>query len=134
MKLFAEKDKIDGIAKLKASKMKRGLNFIIDTSLLVSLIFLYYFYILEASTLPLFFSLLLYFGYYIILENTYGQTLGKLITNTKIIAINGDQPNLEQVVSRAICRFIPFDPVSFLFQREGMKFHDSFTKTTVIEK
>ncbi|GAA3519337.1 hypothetical protein GCM10022393_36900 [Aquimarina addita] len=132
-KLVVEKKEIDSIAKNQANKTKRALNFVVDSLIIFSIIYFFNKYSTEKSELPpIKFVLLLYFGYYIVLENIFGQTIGKFITNTKVTDLKGEKPNMGQIANRTLCRFIPFDPLTFFFNREGMKFHDTFSKTTVV--
>ena len=73
-----------------------------------------------------------YFAYHIIMEGTMGRTLGKLATGTKVVDANGNRPTLGRAALRTLCRIIPFEPFSF-FGQEGRGWHDSLTKTWVIE-
>jgi len=134
-KLLIEKKEIDSVIKIQANKIKRALNFIIDSLIILSIIYFYNKSFINKFELPpIKFMLLLYFGYYIVLENIFGQTIGKFITSTKVVDLKGEKPNISQIANRTLCRFIPFDPLTFFFNREGMKFHDTFSKTTVVRK
>jgi uncharacterized RDD family membrane protein YckC len=75
--------------------------------------------------------LLLIFLYYLVLEVGCGTTPGKLLTGSKVIDIHGGHPTRMQFLLRTLCRFIPFEPFSFL-DRDGKGWHDSFTKTYVV--
>ena len=72
----------------------------------------------------------LYFGYHFLLEFFFGRTIGKFITKTKVVDINGDKPNTKTLFIRNICRLIPLDNFSFLFGEDG--WHDSISETQVI--
>jgi len=72
----------------------------------------------------------LYFGYHFLFEYFCGRTIGKFITKTKVVDLNGDKPNIKTLFIRNICRLIPFDNVSFLFGETG--WHDSISETQVI--
>jgi uncharacterized RDD family membrane protein YckC len=72
----------------------------------------------------------LYFGYHFLFEYFFGRTIGKFITKTKVVAINGDQPNTKTLLIRNISRLIPFDNFSFLLGEDG--WHDSISETRVI--
>ncbi len=134
-KLLIEKTEIDSVIKIQANKTKRALNFFVDSLIIFGIIYFYNkAFIYKPELLPIKFMLISYLGYYIVLENTFGQTIGKFITNTKVVDLKGEKPNISQIVNRTICRFIPFDPLTFFFNRDGMKFHDTFSKTTVIKK
>jgi uncharacterized RDD family membrane protein YckC len=68
--------------------------------------------------------------YYGVLESASGVTLGKLVTGTKVVDANGNKPTLSKVFIRSLCRYIPFEPFSFLAGRMG--WHDSISGTVVI--
>ena len=69
--------------------------------------------------------------YYSAFESAGGQTLGKLITKTKVVNLAGEVPGLRIIIIRTLCRFIPFDGLSFLFG-SGTGWHDTISKTMVI--
>lgn len=71
--------------------------------------------------------------YYIILEYTMGRTFGKMITGTYVVDENGNTPSFKTILTRTICRFIPFEAFSFLGS-EGSGWHDTISKTHVIVK
>ena len=72
-----------------------------------------------------------FFGYYIIMEIKYQKTIGKFITKTKVVNLNGDKPKSKDIIIRTLCRLIPFDALSFLFAKNG--FHDIISKTRVVK-
>jgi len=79
------------------------------------------------------FGIILVFLYYVPQEATNGRTLAKWITKTKVVSANGDPISLGQAAGRTACRFIPFEPFSFL--SDGPKphgWHDSIPKTYVV--
>lgn len=79
----------------------------------------------------IFYSLM--FLYYLILESSSGQTLGKLITKTKVVSKNGKKPSFWRVLIRSTCRIIPLDTLSYLFGSElGM--HDLVSSTVLTKK
>ena len=51
------------------------------------------------GTLALFFVI-----YYI--EHKYQKTLGKIITKTKVVNLEGEKPELGDIISRTFCRLI----------------------------
>jgi len=69
--------------------------------------------------------------YYIPFEYKSQKTLGKIITKTRVVTLEGNKPELMDIVSRTFCRLIPFDRFSFLYSRNG--FHDAISKTKVIK-
>lgn len=73
--------------------------------------------------------LLLYFGYFILMEYYLGKTLGKYITGTSVISIDGKQPTIGQIVGRTFSRLVPFEALSFLGENG---WHDTWSDTRVI--
>jgi len=73
----------------------------------------------------------IYLLYYISLEAGFGQTLGKLVTGTKVVNKDSTSLTLERVIGRALCRLIPFEILSFVGRRPR-GWHDSISKTMVI--
>jgi len=69
--------------------------------------------------------------YYIPFEHKTQKTLGKIITKTKVVTLEGNKPELVDIISRTFCRLIPFDRFSFLYSRNG--FHDAISRTKVIK-
>ncbi len=69
--------------------------------------------------------------YYIVFEATTGRTLGKMITKTKVVDENGNKPDFSTILVRTLCRFVPFNALSFLFNDRG--WHDTWSKTRVVE-
>jgi len=68
--------------------------------------------------------------YYIPFEYKTQKTLGKIITKTKVVTLEGNKPEFIDIVSRTFCRLIPFDRFSFFYSRNG--FHDAISRTKVI--
>lgn len=77
----------------------------------------------------LFFLLML--AYYIFMEGHYQQTIGKMITGCVVVDEYGDKPGFKKAFYRTLCRFIPFDQLSFF---NGRGWHDSIPKTYVMKK
>ncbi len=72
---------------------------------------------------------LFYFGYFILMEYFFGKTLGKYITGTSVISIDGTKPTIGQITGRTFSRLVPFDAFSFLGENG---WHDSWSDTRVI--
>jgi uncharacterized RDD family membrane protein YckC len=70
--------------------------------------------------------------FYFILESTSQRTIGKLITQTKVVLENGEKPSLETIIIRSLCRIIPFEPFSF-FGNIPRGWHDTISKTYVVD-
>jgi len=78
-------------------------------------------------------SVLIPFLYYTVLEAAFGRTIGKLATRTRVVAADGGPASLGKVALRTLVRFIPFEPLSFLFGGETPAgWHDSLSGTRVI--
>ncbi|WP_430811892.1 MULTISPECIES: RDD family protein [unclassified Carboxylicivirga] len=70
--------------------------------------------------------------YYFIFEATSGRTLGKLITNTRVVNASGQKPGAGSIALRTLLRFVPFDAFSFLLINiRG--WHDAWSKTRVVD-
>ena len=76
-------------------------------------------------------GLCILFIYYLFFEGVFGKTIGKMITKTKVISINGDAPDFSDIIGRTLCRFIPFEAFSYLGE-SGIGWHDSISKTLVV--
>ncbi len=74
--------------------------------------------------------------YYIAMEATLGQTIGKMVCGTRVIGQDGGKPSLGQIVGRTLCRFIPFEPISLLIgdSKRPTAWHDSIPKTRVTDR
>ena len=72
-----------------------------------------------------------FIAYYAIMEMKFQKTVGKFITKTKVVKMDGTKPENSDIIARTFCRLIPFDRLSFLFTKNG--FHDSLSKTKVIK-
>ena len=70
--------------------------------------------------------------YYSVFEATTGRTVGKFITKTKVVNEKGEKPNFGMTLIRSLCRYIPFEPLSFLGS-DNSGWHDKLSKTKVIE-
>ena len=70
--------------------------------------------------------------YYMVFETITGRTLGKYITNTKVLTEDGQKPEADKILYRTLSRMIPFEAFSFLGD-EGRGWHDSIAKTVVVD-
>lgn len=68
------------------------------------------------------------FVYYLFSELLFRQTLGKILTNSCVVATHGKMGGM-RVLGRTLARFIPFDVLSFL---GNGKWHDKVSGTTVV--
>jgi uncharacterized RDD family membrane protein YckC len=130
-----------------ASKGKRFVNYLID---LIFLLIFSYFFGMTLGILLLYVSpeslsifeednnlvnyLLGFIAgmiYYASLEGLTGRTLAKFITKTKVITENGEEPDFKTILIRSLCRFVPFEALSFLGEDTG--WHDRWSKTMVVD-
>ena len=72
-----------------------------------------------------------FIAYYAIMEIKFQKTIGKFVTKTKVVKMNGEKPTDGDIITRTFCRLIPFDRLSFLFVKNGI--HDFLSKTKVIK-
>jgi uncharacterized RDD family membrane protein YckC len=70
--------------------------------------------------------------YYTLLEGAKGKSLGKLITKTKAVQIDGSPLGYKKAFLRSIYRFVPLEFISIFFSR--MMWHDQWTYTMVIKE
>ena len=131
------KDKVDSDT---VGSGTRFLNFIIDffacliIAFILSLILGFFINSSDGLFIQLFAYLMFFgtfFAYYALMETKFQKTLGKFITKTKVVKMNGDKPENSDIIMRTFCRFIPFDRVTFLFMKNGI--HDFLSKTTVVK-
>jgi uncharacterized RDD family membrane protein YckC len=80
-----------------------------------------------------FIALIISISYYTLFEGIFGRTFGKLITGTVVVDENGMKPGFGRIFKRSLCRLIPFNAFSFLFN-PGFGWHDSITDTYVVDK
>jgi uncharacterized RDD family membrane protein YckC len=115
-----------------ANPFKRAINFGIDNLILFMLIYGSHWLMNGAKTFSIPLMVFMFISYYMVLEYYFGKTLGKFITRTKVINKEGYGLDWYQLYIRTMCRFIPFDFASYLFPFSGMKWHDDFSGTVVI--
>jgi uncharacterized RDD family membrane protein YckC len=77
-------------------------------------------------------SMICYFLYYFLFEYFTGQTIGKIITKSRVIPVSNDRTNFFlKIFGRTLMRFIVFDLFSYLFTYKG--FHDMISKTELVK-
>lgn len=74
------------------------------------------------------------FLYYTFFEGLFGFSVGKLITNTRVVDEQGNRLSFGRAALRSLCRLIPFDAVSLLLSDDDVRraWHDSLAKSYVI--
>ncbi len=70
--------------------------------------------------------------FYFIFENFWQKTPGKWITKTKVVSLDGSTPTQKQILIRSLSRFVPFEVLSFLNNKNPFGWHDKWAKTTVV--
>ena len=113
------------------TKGTRIINYVIDiicitiVSTLISNIFSIY------NSTPIYYAV--YLIYYFSFEAYNGQTIGKLITKTKVVDMYNIKPSIWRTFLRTILRLNPLDAFSYLFgQEQGA--HDLLSKTRLKHK
>lgn len=77
------------------------------------------------------FAIFHYLFYYTICEKAFkGYTLGKLISGTRAIRLDGQELTMKDAILRSLSRMVPFEVLSGFGYAP---WHDSWTKTTVIK-
>lgn len=133
---FIIEDTAITIEKIKASSGKRLLGHIIDVAFImfVTIMILKFVAIAESTTISNFeinlayytFSFLYFFG----TETTSnGKTIGKKLLRMSVTNNKGENPSTSTIGLRTLCRFIPFDMLSFLL---GGNWHDNISGTYVV--
>jgi len=72
-------------------------------------------------------------GYYLFCEGVFGVTVGKLLTRTRVVALNGGRASFAQIFGRTLSRFVPFEAFSF-FGKLPTGWHDRWSNTRVIPR
>jgi uncharacterized RDD family membrane protein YckC len=120
---------------------KRLINYFLDLSIFYFLIFVISF-IAAIFSIKLYkniwwvdflISLSIYSLYYISTELLMGRSIAKFITRTFVISSDGVKLDLNTIIIRTLCRFIPFEPFS-LISSCPIGWHDSISHTLVVEK
>ncbi|MFK7900745.1 MAG: RDD family protein [Cyclobacteriaceae bacterium] len=123
---------------VQASKGKRFANYLIDMT------FFIVFYVILLLIVPILsednpitdrvIPMILSAIYYLILETTLkGKTIGKYITKTRVVTLDGETPDFGTMVKRSFSRAVPFDALSFLGEKSN-GWHDKWSDTMVIDE
>lgn len=129
-------DRILTIEKIKVDNTRRLLGHIIDTAFVIFIATM----ILTLATLygstidNLGIDLAyyaFYFLYFFVAESliSNGKTIGKWLLRMRVVNEKGECPAMSKMRLRTLCRFIPFDALSFLW---GGNWHDSISGTYVV--
>ena len=71
------------------------------------------------------------FVYYLVLEYVFQQTIGKMVTKTKVIYNQEGKPGIFRTILRSLFRLVPIDVISYLFGTE-IGIHDSWSFTRIV--
>ncbi len=99
------------------------------TNYITDLVLIYIIWISINAFFALSFYVIMFF-YYFIMEISTGQTIGKMLTKTKVVKKDGSKPNFFNIFLRTFWRIIPLDAMSYIFGYErGM--HDILSSTRI---
>lgn len=137
--IHSDKDFVD----MRASHGRRLLNYIIDTILIyvLAIAVFVFFDLLGIFTIGIegnevldsLIGLAVFYAYYFALEASLGLTIGKMITGTMVIDNYGQKPTAASIALRTLCRFVPFEQFSILYD-PNMTWHDKWSKTQTVER
>ena len=111
-------------------KRVRLYNFLIDTAVcfLVAILFSILLKDIVSQEILKYIFIPMYSLYYFIMEWTTGQTVGKMITRSKVVTSETDErPSVSSILIRSLCRLIPVDFFTYFFIPMGI--HDRISKT-----
>lgn len=74
-------------------------------------------------------GMVLFLLYYIPFEAIFARTPGKWVFGTEVVTVDGAKPSFGTIIGRTLCRFIPFEPLSFLGE---VGWHDRISGTQVV--
>lgn len=113
-------------------KRIRFYNFLIDAITFYSIVILVSLLVkdyVERDTLK-YIMILFYYLYYLSLEYFFGQTIGKMITKTKVIDVKTKkEASFKSLLIRTLSRLIPIDFLSYFISSNGI--HDLLSKTAL---
>ncbi|MFP2996971.1 RDD family protein [Spongiivirga sp. MCCC 1A20706] len=84
------------------------------------------------SLMSLVVFIMIRFMYYFLPEKIYGKTLGKMITKTKVVDINRQEPTTLMLIKRTLLRAVTL--LLTFISDENVAFHDQFSKTYVVNE
>ncbi len=121
-----------------ATGNRRFVNHLIDSAL-IYIVYFAFMYVNDTHAVfgekfEMVAGLLMIFGYplyVLICESIWQRSIGKLITKTKVVDMQGNRPHFWKVLGRTAARFIPLEPLSFL-KKYPIGWHDSLSGTMVV--
>lgn len=70
--------------------------------------------------------------YYLLMEYSLGETMGKIMTKTKVISTDGSKPSFLQCMVRALTA-PAYGTIQRIVLKYGIFWHDSIPKTLVVD-
>lgn len=123
---------------LPASLLQRFLHNIVDSIVIYVFAFAIGFasYFLFGETTASILGIVAFFSYHLIFEALFQKTIGKMLTGTKVVNMQGEKPSFLALLGRTLARYIPFEPISFLFYGAypTKGWHDRLSRTLVVPK
>ena len=124
----------------------RGIAFYIDgifVAIFTVILFVFHHYLLRdldaiieefhASKL-LNYYFISYSLYFIVCEYFFSRTIGKYFFKFKVVFKSNNSINkLMNVIIRTIVRYIPLNPISFLFDKNYLLWHEKWTNTSSVK-
>ena len=134
--VFVPENRTPTIETIKASSAKRLLGHIIDVAFIIFITkMIFALATMDGSTINglgigLAYNVF-YFLYFFVAESVIsnGKTIGKWLLRMRVVNEKGECPAMSKMGLRTLCRFIPFDALSFLW---GGNWHDSISGTYVV--
>ena len=62
-----------------------------------------------------------------------GRSVGKFITKTAAVDESGYPPSIGVIVTRNLCRIVPFDQLTFIWSDNNRGWHDQWSNTYVVK-
>lgn len=119
---------------LPASMLRRFINFFVDRIAVYVFagVVLFSVDLVVSGNIAIILAIIAYLFYHFIFEALFQRTIGKLFTRTKVVDMEGNKPSLLKLFGRTLSRYIPFEPLSFLFGAYPVGWHDKLSKTMVV--
>jgi uncharacterized RDD family membrane protein YckC len=128
-----------------ATRTRRFINLLIDTigqfvvaMVLMIIAYLVYPPLMESNFIEsegvlsnYLFGAIIMTVYYLPCEALFGRTLGKLVTGTRVVNVEGQPPTFKQILGRTCARLIPLEAFTFL-RSSSPGAHDSMSGTRVV--
>lgn len=138
-----DSDFINENQKIDTSKIQRFWHFIFDNIFSILILSKMIYYLKELIFVPIEKSLgfsiailtilfILKFVYNLMFELLFFTTPGKVLTESKIVDLNGENPTLLQILHRNIIKLIFIEP--FLYLGNAKMLRDEFSKTKIVCK